>query len=187
MARKQKNNIVFFFCIFLFIVIIFIFLTKNDSTVSYDYNDKKLEYIEETKPMALKVAKKYNLFPSVVIAQSALESDFGRSELSSEYNNYFGIKSNSKDGVNLNTIEYVNDKEGLYNEKFRSYKSKLDSFVDYAKLISRAQRYEKVRNSNTYKEACINLQSCGYATDPNYASKIIEIVEEYELYELDFK
>ena len=187
MARRSKNNnTVFLFCIFLFIVIIFIFLTKNDNVDKHQYADKKLEYIETTKPLAKKIAKKYKLFPSVIIAQSALESSYGSSELSSTYNNYFGIKSNSNDGVRLDTIEYVNNKGGVYNENFRSYKSKVDSFTDYAKLITRAERYEKVRQANDYKEACKSLQECGYATDPNYADKIISIIEKYELYELDF-
>ena len=188
MARRSKknNNTVFLFCIFLFIVIVFIFLTKNDNISKDQYADKKLEYIETTKPLANKIAKKYKLFPSVILAQSALESNYGSSELSSTYNNYFGIKSNSKDGVRLDTIEYVNNKGGIYNENFRSYRSKIDSFVDYAKLITRAKRYEKVRQANDYKEACKSLQECGYATDPNYADKIISIIEKYKLYELDF-
>lgn len=187
MARKSKNNnIVFLFCIFLFVVIIFILLTKNDNVIKDQYADKKLEYIETTKPMAKKIAKKYKLFPSVILAQSALESNYGNSELSASYNNYFGIKSNSNDGVRLDTIEYVNNKGGVYNENFRSYRSKIDSFVDYGKLIKKAKRYEKVRQANDYKEACKSLQECGYATDPNYADKIISIIEKYKLYELDY-
>ena len=50
-------------------------------------------YIAETEKLAVKVAKKYDLLPSVMIAQSILESNWGRSELSQEYNNYFGIKA----------------------------------------------------------------------------------------------
>ncbi|MDU3457888.1 MAG: glucosaminidase domain-containing protein, partial [Peptoniphilus harei] len=65
-------------------------------------------YIAETEKLAVRVAKKYDLLPSVMIAQSILESNWGRSELSQEYNNYFGIKAVKKDdGIAFETEEYV--------------------------------------------------------------------------------
>ena len=69
-------------------------------------------------------AKKYDLFPSVVLAQSALESSWGTSGLSSDYNNYFGIKSNSSsNSKDLMTSEFVKGKEIKINQPFREYTS----------------------------------------------------------------
>lgn len=144
----------------------------------------KENYIESTKPLAISVAKKNGLFPSVTLAQSALESNFGRSELSTTYNNYFGIKAKSG-GVEMETKEYENGVEKSVLEPFKKYDSKKASFKDYGRLISTAARYEKVRDAKDYKEAITLIQSCGYATDPNYAKKVIDIIEKYNLMELD--
>ena len=110
--------------------------------------------------------------------------DSGRSELSTKYNNYFGIKAKSG-GVELETKEYENVVEKSVLDPFKKYDSKKDSFKDYARLISTADRYKKVLEAKDYKEAITLIKACGYATDPNYASKVIEIIENYNLTELD--
>lgn len=185
MRRKNKkgNLSFFFFSGFLFILIVFMTLSK---TQNRDTIDAKQEYINNTTYLAVQIGKNYNLFPSVILAQSALESNYGKSELSQINNNYFGIKrGNSDNFVEYNTTEYINGEAKILNEAFRSYNNKQESFEDYAKLITKASRYESVRNAQNYAQACNNLQSSGYATDPNYAQKIISIIERYELYNLD--
>lgn len=165
----------------LLIVVINIFFDKNNT--GKDYREA---YLEETVPLAQKTAKKYGLFPSVMIAQSILESNWGRSELSLEYNNYFGVKEVSKDsGVTFETEEYVDGESGRYLENFKKYSSKKESFVHYAKLLSEAKRYEKVKTARDFREAARYINEAGYATDPNYADKIISIVEKYNLGQYD--
>ncbi|WP_138160394.1 glycoside hydrolase family 73 protein [Peptoniphilus catoniae] len=183
MRKKEKNNLFFFFSGFIFIIIIFIVVFKSDGENKSE--DFKESYLSETKVIAFKTARSFNLLPSVILAQSALESSFGSSKLSKDYNNYFGIKSKSKNGVKLDTVEYIDQEEKILSESFRVYKSKAESFTDYGRLITEAQRYEKVREARDYKEACRALQDGGYATDPSYADKIISIIEKYELYKLD--
>lgn len=134
----------------------------------------------------MRVAKKYDLLPSVMIAQSILESNWGRSELSQEYNNYFGIKAVKKDdGIAFETEEYVEGQSGRYMENFKKYSSKKESFDHYGKLLSTAKRYQKVKTAKNYKEAAQFIKEGGYATDPAYAEKIISVIEKYGLEKYD--
>ena len=146
----------------------------------------KEAYIEDTEKLATRVARKHGLFPSVMMAQSIIESNWGRSELSQEYNNYFGIKEVKKDqGVVFETEEYVEGQSGRYMENFKKYSSKKESFEHYAKLLTTAKRYEKVKTAKDYKEAAKYIKEGGYATDPSYAEKIISVIEKYGLDKYD--
>ena len=88
--------------------------------------------------------------------------------------------------MDLVTTEFINGQEVKVKEPFRQYRSMKDSFKHYGKLISKAPRYEAVRNAKDYREAAYAIKKCGYATDPNYAEKIIYIIENYNLNELDW-
>jgi peptidoglycan hydrolase-like protein with peptidoglycan-binding domain len=68
--------------------------------------------------------------------------------------------------------------------EFRSYGSFNDSIEDHNKLISLG-RYKPVRECEDYREACLKIYECGYATDPAYPEKLIRIIEENKLYEFD--
>lgn len=163
------------------------FLIKSSSERrAQEEIDFRQAYIEDTEKMAVRIARKNNILPSVMLAQSILESNWGRSELSKEYNNYFGIKAAKKDqGVVFETEEYVDGESGRYMENFKKYSSKRESFEHYAKLLSTAKRYEKVKTAKNYKEAAQYIKEGGYATDPSYADKIISVVEKYELDKYD--
>lgn len=163
------------------------FLIKSSSERrAQEEIDFRQAYIEDTEKMAMRIARKNNILPSVMLAQSILESNWGRSELSREYNNYFGIKAVKKDqGVVFETEEYVDGESGRYMENFKKYSSKRESFEHYAKLLTTAKRYEKVKTAKNYKEAAQYIKEGGYATDPSYADKIISVVEKYELDKYD--
>lgn len=163
------------------------FLIKSSSERrAQEEIDFRQAYIEDTEKMAVRIARKNNILPSVMLAQSILESNWGRSELSREYNNYFGIKAVKKDqGIVFETEEYVDGESGRYMENFKKYSSKRESFEHYAKLLSTAKRYEKVKTAKNYKEAAKYIKEGGYATDPSYADKIISVVEKYGLNKYD--
>lgn len=163
------------------------FLIKSSSERrTQEEIDFRQAYIEDTEKMAVRIARKNNILPSVMLAQSILESNWGRSELSREYNNYFGIKEVKKDqGIVFETEEYVDGESGRYMENFKKYSSKRESFEHYAKLLSTAKRYEKVKTAKNYKEAAKYIKEGGYATDPSYADKIISVVEKYGLNKYD--
>ncbi len=126
-----------------------------------------------------------NEFPEAVAAQASLESGHGKSELTTQYKNPLGIKVNRaserKEGqqaVQIKTQEFVKGKEGTYKEPFRVYESLADSFVGYRQKVS-APRYDSIRQAKTSDEYLINIAKSGYATDPKYSEKTINIKNRY--------
>jgi flagellar protein FlgJ len=120
-----------------------------------------------------------------MLGQAALESGWGRREIKgrdgSTSHNLFGIKAGGDwkgKVVEAVTTEYVNGKAQRRVEKFRAYDSYADSFKDYAKLITNNPRYEKVLASGGDATSFARgLQKAGYATDPNYATKLASIIK----------
>jgi peptidoglycan hydrolase FlgJ len=122
-----------------------------------------------------------------MLGQAALESGWGRREIKgrdgSNSHNLFGIKAGpgwKGRVVETATTEYVNGKPQVRVEKFRAYDSYADSFKDYARLLSNNPRYEKALAAANGTDAAgfaRNLQRAGYATDPNYATKLASIIK----------
>lgn len=148
--------------------------------------DKK-EFIDSIKEGALKGQREYNILASLTIAQAILESGWGSSELSQRANNLFGIKafSNWKGRrITIPTTEWYSGKMTVINADFRAYDSLTESIEDHNKLLTNT-RYNPVRECTDYKSACQSIIDCGYATDPEYADKLIRLIEENKLYEFD--
>ncbi|MFH5810752.1 glycoside hydrolase family 73 protein [Companilactobacillus sp. FL22-1] len=150
-------------------------------------------FINKVGPIAQQVASKYKVYASVSMAQSIVESAWGTSDLSTKYNNYFGVKGDYNGSyVNFPTSEWSADK-GYYTiyANFRSYPSIYDSFADNAALlrggISGAPEFYKgtwKENTSSYKDATAWLQG-RYATSPIYASTLNKIIETYNLTRFD--
>jgi peptidoglycan hydrolase FlgJ len=140
-------------------------------------------FVRELAPQASIVAKELGLSLRTVLAQAALETQWGKhmpthADGSSSFN-LFGIKAGSSwDGarVNVPTVEYEGGIAVRKQAQFRSYKSTADSLADYADLISRDPRYAQARGRGDdvlgYARALIEG---GYATDPDYAGKVAAI------------
>ncbi len=119
-----------------------------------------------------------------MLGQAALESGWGKREIKAAdgttSHNLFGIKAGADwkgKTVDVATTEYVNGRAQRKIERFRAYDSYADSFKDYAKLITNNPRYEKVLASAGDAAAFArNLQKAGYATDPNYATKLAAVI-----------
>lgn len=119
-----------------------------------------------------------------ILGQAALESGWGRSEIRTAgggtSHNLFGIKATGgwKGPVTeVTTTEYIDGVARKVKEKFRVYGSYAEAFTDYARLLTENPRYANVVNNATdVKSFAQGLQSAGYATDPNYANKIMQIV-----------
>lgn len=130
------------------------------------------------------------LFPSVTIAQAALESGYGTSGLTAKYNNAFGIKANSawkgKSSV-MKTGEVLGGKSVTVNAGFRVYDSLADSVADRNNFLKVNTRYTRfgVFAAKTPEDQARALQAAGYATDPKYADKIIKIIYDFHLKEID--
>lgn len=164
-----------------------IFVSYNQTNISQA--DKK--FVNQILPEAVVVQKKYNILASITLAQAILESNWGRSELSAKYHNLFGVKAAaSQPGVNLTTTEYQNGKAETVTGRFRVYDSWNQSIDDHAKLLAHgtdwnALQYKEVVQADNYQDSAKGLSADGYATDPAYAQKIIQIIEKYHLNQYD--
>ena len=136
--------------------------------------------IQNIAASAVPVANEYGLYPSVMIAQAILESGGGTSLLASQYNNYFGVKYTSGAGVDLPTTEYVNGSPETVVAKFQAYDSPTDSFADQGALLQNYYSGTLRENASSYQDATAALQG-HYATDPNYANLLNNIISTYDL------
>ncbi|HEY9112438.1 MAG TPA: flagellar assembly peptidoglycan hydrolase FlgJ [Rhodanobacteraceae bacterium] len=121
----------------------------------------------------------------LILAQAALETGWGRHEMTADSgaksHNLFGIKAGAGwDGATANnmTHEFADGREVGVRETFRAYGSYLESFIDHAKLLGNSARYAAVRSAGSPEQAAQALQDCGYATDPRYAEKLVAIMQQ---------
>ena len=140
-------------------------------------------FVETLKPYAEKAANLLKLDPKVLIAQAALETGWGKHIMHDEAGNpgfnLFGIKSNNQwkgESIKIDTLEVESNQFKKVNASFRKYQNFEQSFEDYAKFLISNSRYEEAVNATSAPEEFVkNLQSSGYATDPQYANKIMRI------------
>ncbi|MDF0479457.1 glycoside hydrolase family 73 protein [Vagococcus sp. PNs007] len=151
----------------------------------------KEEFIERLAPYAQTIQQREGVLPSIILGQAILESDWGQSGLSQSYNNLFGVKAGpGEPSVDLATKEFVDGKWFDINAPFKVYQDWEASMDDHAKLFKNGvtwntEIYKGVLAAKNYKEAAHQLQLAGYATDPDYQNKIINVIEAYELYQYD--
>ena len=148
-------------------------------------------FLDKVLPHAQSQYKNTKILPSIVMAQAALESAWGKSELATKANNLFGVKGDYK-GKSYTKRTREEDKNGksyYVNAPFRKYPSFKESIADHgAFFVSsdwRKKNYAPVLKAKDYKTQAKALQSCGYATDTKYASKLINLIEEYGLAQFD--
>lgn len=140
-----------------------------------------IAYILRYKDLALEEMYKSGIPASIKLGQAVLESNFGRSPLAIDANNHFGAKChNTWYGP---SILYDDD---LRNECFRKYENAELSFRDHSKVLAKDRYLSLYKlDRRDYKSWSHGLQKAGYATDPNYAEKLIAIIERYSLYVYD--
>ncbi len=144
-------------------------------------NQLYLYYIEDYKNIAIEQQKKYKIPASITLAQGLLESGAGKGQLARKSNNHFGIKCHDWRGP---AVYHDDDEAG---ECFRKYKHAKESYEDHSIFLTGRSRYATLFQLKTtdYKGWARGLQRCGYATDKAYASKLIKIIEDYELHQYD--
>jgi len=150
-------------------------------------------FIATLKSPVRTVANQYKLYPSVMMAQAALESAWGTSQLTTQANNYFGIKgSYNGQSVTMQTAEYNADGQLYYtNANFRKYPNAKASMTDNAKLLRGGTSYNPAIYSGTWREnAATNADAANaltntYATAPTYGASLISIIQQYNLGSLD--
>lgn len=160
----------------------------TDSEAAVDYE----AYIAKAAEAAKASKKKYGVPRAVTIAQSMLESGWGRSGLTTKYNNYFGIKCGAtispyqKGCVALASYEYVKGKKKKYVSRFRTYSSMEKSFLDHGRLLDYADRYNAAfKYPNNPDKFIREVHKAGYATDPNYSTLVINLMKKWNLHRFD--
>lgn len=127
---------------------------------------------------------------SVTLAQAILESYWGSSRLASEANNYFGIKAQTRQGtagvVWFDAWEVIGGRNVMRREPFRAYTSPADSFVDHGRFFLENPRYSAAMAARgDARQFAREINRAGYATDPAYAAKLIQLMDRYDLYRFD--
>lgn len=152
---------------------------------------EKKQFIEKVGKIAAISMDKTGILASMTIAQAILESGWGTSRLTTKGNALFGIKAgaNWKGRVyNAKTKECYDGKNFVdITAAFRAYNSWEESIEDHARLLSTASRYKALIGEKDYKKACTEIKKAGYATDPGYSQKLINLIEEHELTYFDNK
>ncbi|MDR3191244.1 MAG: glycoside hydrolase family 73 protein [Lactobacillaceae bacterium] len=149
------------------------------------------QFIERLAPQAQKLQTQYGVRASISLAQAALESNWGRSELAYKYNNFYGVKaSQGMPSVILPTKEFIDGKWVTIDGPFRKYTDWQESMTDHALVLVNGTsenhaRYQGVFTATNPEAAAKALVAGGYATDPQYAEKIINLIHEYKLTQYD--
>lgn len=136
------------------------------------------EYIAQYADIAREQQDKHGVPASITLAQGLLESGAGKSELAKASNNHFGIKCHNN--WKGETSYAFDDNQ---NSCFRKYDKVSDSYDDHSQFLVNGARYRFLfeLDLNDYKGWARGLQKAGYATDPQYADKLIRVIETYDL------
>ncbi|GAJ27260.1 N-acetylmuramoyl-L-alanine amidase [Liquorilactobacillus sucicola DSM 21376 = JCM 15457] len=159
---------------------------NNDADTTQINDNTKRNFINQILPVAQKEQRQHQLLTSITLAQAALESNWGQSQLASRYHNLFGVKSDAANAQLMTTAEYVNGQWITVKAKFATYKDWNESIEAHTRLFVNGtgwdqDHYRSVLAAKDYREAAAALQKQGYATDPGYAQKLIQIIQEYQL------
>lgn len=140
--------------------------------------DKANNYINLYKVAAINEMKRSGVPASITLAQGMLESGYGESELTKKSNNHFGIKC--KNDWQGDKVYHNDDEEG---ECFRAYKSVEDSYKDHSDFLKSRPWYSFLFNLDPtdYEAWAYGLKKAGYATEKDYAPKLIKIITDYNL------
>lgn len=156
-------------------------LVCTASNAQMRWNQSYQTYINQYKDLAIEQMLRYRIPASITLAQGLFESRAGQSDLARQGNNHFGIKCHNWTGP---TQYHDDDARG---ECFRVYQDAKQSYEDHSLFLARQSRYSRLFNLSPtdYKGWANGLKACGYATNPQYASKLIQIIELYKLNDYD--
>jgi len=166
-------------------------LQRSNSLAAYGKNSTKpatlsqSSFVNRHTQAAIRIEKETGIPASYMVGQAGHETGWGQHEIKLRGGkpsyNLFGIKAGPgwKGKVaEVTTTEYINGVEQKKMAKFRAYESYEESFRDYAKLITQSPRYAKVTaQTGSALAFATSLQKAGYATDPQYATKLSRAIE----------
>lgn len=174
--------------------------TEKSSEINKEINTEEMEgrtrelmttsaFIETVAPCAIENFEEYEILASVTLAQAILESGWGSSSLSQNANALFGIKATSDwtgqvydtvtkeclDGATLTSVSAM----------FRAYGSWEESVADHGAFLAQQSRYAGIIGEKDPEVVCQKLLDAGYATAPDYPSKLMTLINQYQLQQYD--
>ncbi len=157
---------------------LFLILGLSICCFSFAQKEKGFAYVELYSQIAIKEMQRTGVPASITLAQGILESRFGESELSRKSNNHFGIKC-KLDWTGEKV--YHNDDEN--QECFRKYNNIEESFIDHSNFLKSRPHYASLfsLNPTDFIAWAKGLKKAGYATEINYPSMLIKIIDDYNL------
>lgn len=160
-------------------------LNEQTTTLYPRGSGKNTHFISRMLEPALVAAKKSGVPHLLIIAQAALESSWGNKEIPAtngkQSHNLFGIKVTSDwkgESTEVTTTEYIDGALQKVKAAFRVYPSYSEALEDYTSILTKNPRYHNVTHMSTPENVAHALQSGGYATDPDYAKKLINIMNQ---------
>jgi flagellum-specific peptidoglycan hydrolase FlgJ len=147
-------------------------------------------FVDEVGGVAQRLRHQVGLPPSLVVAMAINETGWGRSDLAKRARNYFGIKAVVGTGtagfVLADTREFIDGRWVTVRAPFRAYDSLDESLLDLGAFLRSNERYAALqRGLDGPREAAQALATAGYASDPSWAKKLIELIDAYRLERLD--
>ena len=145
--------------------------------------DKQVRaFVRSYAPLAIEEMHKSGVPASITIGQALIESRCGKSALATKNNNFFGIKCFSRKCPKGHCTNMIDDH---HKDFFRKYKHAKQSFRHHSQLLTQGRYKHLIKSGKDYKAWAKGLKKAGYATDKTYDKKLIEIIEEYQLFNLD--
>ena len=154
----------------------------EDRTGDSDKDRRYKAYIRRFAETARTESERFGIPASIKMAQGLLESSAGDSRLATKNNNHFGMKCFSKKCSKGHCSNFNDDH---HKDFFRSYQSAWESWRAHSKLLQKKHYKGLKQHGNDYRAWAHGLKAAGYATDPNYAPKLIKLIETYQLHRLD--
>ncbi|MBR9919718.1 MAG: glucosaminidase domain-containing protein [Bacteroidetes bacterium] len=139
-------------------------------------------YIRRFRQVAAAEMKKFDIPASIKMGQALLESHAGKSRLAVKLNNHFGIKCFSRSCAKGHCTNFPDDH---HKDFFRKYESAWAGWRAHSEFLTKGSYKDLQKHGLDYKAWAKGLSEIGYATDPNYADKLINIIEKYQLHRLD--
>lgn len=163
---------------------------QNSAPIQYVQQPKRFEspehFVSRLKPYAEKAAKALGVSPSLLLAQAALETGWGQKVIKNarqSSNNLFNIKADSSwkgNRVAAQTLEYHQNTPVMEKAAFRAYPSYQESFNDYVRFLNQNPRYHSALKNNENDAFIHGIHKAGYATDPEYADKVLRVQQQIE-------
>lgn len=164
-------------------IALFSFVNRNPA------DEAAYSYVDKYKDLAIIEMHRSGIPASITLAQGLHESGMGNSDLAVKANNHFGIKCKSYwQGETYSHKDDDYSKNGkLIKSCFRKYATDIDSYVDHSNFLKHSAHYQELfeLDKTDYKAWARGLKKCGYATDPQYAEKLIAKIDKYALYQYD--